>query len=161
MRVNRKVKLHDVNTGLSMPKSHLNARCEFALMRGYVVSVKPQDLSYVLGYISSAILCDDTYKEVAQNILDEIKKYHKVEDVKFYCISTVHGMPQIALLVDDEDSEIPLPEDACDLVNIPECKIGGSAYWFSYVYNFAEPLFSEWGDTFYEDACSGFIHRVS
>lgn len=130
-------------------KNEMATRCELALM-GKVIPCNNDEVQMMTCYILDAI-GKDSGKLV--DILEQIQRYNKQNEVKYLVCNTVMGMKCITYLIDTNDGETPKPfkEDY------------GSGYpaSFCYTFNTDSDWCSEFGDCFFEKREDGYYHRVS
>lgn len=129
---------------ISEVKNMTNTMCaklELALM-GRVVKIDEEVLADALDYIASAVgHTEISGAEIASRFCD-------TKPVAISC-SRVEGMPCVNIILVDEGETLDL---------------GSNEGVYCYVYNFAEPCFSEFGYSFFEKVGSGknsYYHRYA
>lgn len=137
---------------MSKIKNEVATRCELALM-GKVVPCTTDEVQVMTEYILSAMGRENLEVDI---VGEHIQRYSKNE-VKYIVTNRVMGMNTITYLLasgeadEEEDYPAPFEEDY------------GSGYpcAFCYVFNVDQPVFSEFGDCFFEKKADGYYHRAS
>ena len=127
------------------------AKLELALM-GRVIKIDEEVLADALDYIASAVgHTERSGAEIANEVLEGkecIGCFCDTKPVAISC-SRVEGMPCVNIILVDEGETLDLDSDEGV---------------YCYVYNFAEPCFSEFGYSFFEKVGSGengYYHRYA
>lgn len=124
-----------------MSKEEVAGRAELALMGITVKIVCPEELEHLV-----TIVCNAIGKEFKSEMLDWYteKDVSKRPILHHMVVNTVMGMPMITFTLSEEGEEY----DLLDPRGV-----------FSYVLNLDEPLFSEYGYTYFKKRASTY-HRV-
>ena len=136
---------------MSKIKQEMEARCEVAMMTGDVVLTKDNGtLETMVEYCMTVMSPNEVDNEQLGKLYQLCKEYKTIG----FCCSRLQGMPCITVLLQDEELGYnPVPDNMSDNV--------GDNYQLCYVFNLEVPMFSEYGDCFFEKRPSGTIHRVS
>lgn len=130
-------------------KNEMATRCELALM-GKVIPCNNDEVQMMTCYIIDAIGKDS---DKLVDILEQIQRYNKQNEVKYLVCNTVMGMKCVTYLIDAHDGETPEP--------FKEDYDSGYPASFCYTFNTDIDWCSEFGDCFFEKREDGYYHRVS